>query len=128
MLNKTRSHGWLALAAALSIVSAVSTDLALERLTIASPELRLAIAVLPVPFFLLFIFAEFRWIREQDEFHRRVLLDSLAIAFPLAIAEAVTLDALQSAGFLSNLGIGDVWPFMALSWIPCLWIAIRRYR
>lgn len=128
MLKKSRAHVWLALAAVLSIVSAVSTDLALERLTIASRELRLVLAVLPVPFFVLFILAEFRWIREQDEFHRRVLLDSLAIAFPLAIAEAVTLDALQSAGFLTNLGIGDVWPFMALSWIPSLWIATRRYR
>jgi len=128
MTKRPFGHARLAVAGVLSIGTTLLADLALERLSIATGALRLLVAISPLPFFFLFIFAEFRWIREQDEFHRRVLLDSLAITFPLVIAEAVTLDALQSAGFLTHLGIGHVWPFMALTWVPCLWIAVRRYR
>jgi hypothetical protein len=128
MNKRPYGHAPLAVAAVLSIGTTLLADLVLERLSIATGTLRLLVAISPLPFFFLFIFAEFRWIREQDEFHRRVLLDSLAIAFPLVIAEAVTLDALQSAGFLTHFGIGRVWPFMALTWVPCLWIAVRRYR
>ena len=128
MTNKRVGHGSLVVAGLLSIGTAILADLAIERLTITSGLLRLLVAVSPLPFFFRFIVEEFRWIRAQDEFHRRVLLDSLAIAFPLAIAGGVTVDALQSAGFLTSLGIGDVWPFMALSWVPSVWIATRRYR
>jgi hypothetical protein len=118
----------LVVAGLLSIATATLTDLALERFDIGSVPLRMMIALLPVPFFALFIVAEFRWIRGQDEFHRKVFLHSLAIAFPLVIAEAVTVDALQSAGFLTGITVGDLWPYMALSWFPALVGASWRYR
>lgn len=89
---------------------------------------RVAAALLPVPFFVVFILAELRWVRESDEFHRNVLLESLAIAFPAAIVLAVVVEALQKAGLVTGWSIGDVWPWMALLWIPALWIALRRYR
>ena len=66
--------------------------------------------------------------RHQDEFHRGVLLESLAIAFPMAIALAVVIESLQKAGLLPTLSVGDVWPWMALTWLPALWIAVRRYK
>ena len=86
------------------------------------------ISLLPIPFFIAFIWVELRWIRAQDEFYRGVILESLAIAFPLAIVIGVVVEALQKAGVLTTLTVGDVWPFMALMWLPALWIARRRYR
>jgi hypothetical protein len=89
---------------------------------------RVVLALLPVPFTALFIGAELRWIRRLDEFHRRVILDSLAIAFPAAILVAVVVEGLQKAGFVTGWTLGDVWPWMALTWVPALWIAYRRFR
>jgi hypothetical protein len=89
---------------------------------------RVALALLPAPFTALFIGAELRWIRRLDEFHRRVVLDSLAIAFPAALLLAVVVEGLQKAGFVTGWTLGDVWPWMALTWVPALWIAYRRYR
>jgi heme/copper-type cytochrome/quinol oxidase subunit 2 len=118
---------WLIVAGVLAIASALVAHRA-DRLGIVSPVLRVVIALLPIPFFLLFIYAEFRWISEQDEFHRRVFLESLAIAFPLVIVEGVAVEALQTAGYLASVSIGDIWPLMALTWVPALLFAARRYR
>ena len=128
MTKRRVSHLELIVVGALSAATALAADAVLDHFVFASRAVRLAIAVLPLPVFILFIVAEFRWIRDQDEFHRRVMLDSLAIAFPLAIAALVLLEALQTAGFLTGLMIGDVWPFIALTWLPSMWIAARRYR
>jgi len=118
----------LGVAGALSVASAIASNAALDYAAPDSGFTRIVIALLPLPFFLAFIVAEFRWLNGQDEFHRRIMLESLAIAFPFAIAIAVALEALQKAGFLVEMGIGDAWPYMALTWLPSLWIAARRYR
>jgi hypothetical protein len=89
---------------------------------------RVLVALLPVPFFLLFIAAELVWIRRTDEFHRRVLLDSLAIAFPAGIALGIAVEGLQRAGFLSEWRIGEFWPLMGLLFIPALLLSYKRYR
>ena len=97
----------LGLAGALSVVSAIASNAALECMEPGSGFTRIIVALLPLPFFFAFIVAEFRWLSGQDEFHRRMMLESLAIAFPFAIAIAVALEALQKAGFLVDVGIGD---------------------
>ena len=117
----------LVIAGALSIGSVLATNALLRNAELAR-GLRIVIALLPLPFFFAFIWAELRWINQQDEFHRGVFLDSLAIAFPLAIALAVGIESLQKARLLPELSVGDVWPWMALTWVPSLWIAVRRYR
>jgi hypothetical protein len=89
---------------------------------------RVAVALLPVPFTALFIGTELRWIRQLDEFHRRVILDAIAIAFPAAILVAIVVEGLQKAGFVSGWTVGDVWPWMALTVLPSLWFAYRRFR
>jgi hypothetical protein len=88
---------------------------------------RLLVAALPAPVFLWFIVAELRWLRTLDEFQQRVVLESLAIAFPGAILLAVTIDALQKGGFVSGWSVGEVWPYMALLWVPALLYTHRRY-
>jgi hypothetical protein len=90
-------------------------------------ELRFLVALLPGPFFVWFILVELRALKRCDEFQRRVLLESLAIAFPAAITIAVVIDGLQKGGFVTTWSIGEVWPFLALTWLPALWIADRRY-
>jgi hypothetical protein len=90
-------------------------------------EVRFLVALVPGPFFVWFILAELRALKRIDEFQRRVLLESLAIAFPAAITIAVVIDGLQKGGFVTGWSIGDVWPFLALTWLPALWIVDRRY-
>lgn len=89
--------------------------------------LRLLVAFLPAPIFLWFIVTELRILKRLDEFHRRVVLDAFAIAFPAVILAGVTIDALQKGGFVSDWSVGKAWPFMALLWVPSLWFAYRRY-
>lgn len=127
MANQTFSSAKLALIGALSIGSVVAGNAVLRHVQLAQ-GVRVAVALLPLPFFFAFIWAELRWIRVQDEFHRGVLLESLAIAFPLSIGLAVVVESLQKAGLLSALSVGDVWPWMALTWLPAVWIAVRRYK
>ena len=127
MANQPISSAKLALIGALSVSSVLAAKALLGTAQLAQ-GVRIAIALLPLPFFFAFIWAELRWIRHQDEFHRGVLLESLAIAFPMAIALAVVIESLQKAGLVQTLSVGDVWPWMALTWLPALWIAVRRYK
>ena len=87
----------------------------------------LVIALVPLPFMIWFIFEEVRLLRRTDEFHRRVVLEAFAISFPASIFLAISIEATQKAGFLRGIGIGDLWPFMALTFIPCLFFVYRRY-
>ena len=127
MANQPISSAKLALIGALSVSSVLAAKALLGTAQLAQ-GVRIAIALLPLPFFFAFIWAELRWIRHQDEFHRGVLLESLAIAFPMAIALAVVIESLQKAGLVPTLSVGDLWPWMALTWLPALWIAVRRYK
>jgi hypothetical protein len=127
MQAKPISSATLAVVGALSVGSAVLANAVLRGDQLAQwPSV--AVALLPLPFFVAFIWAELRWIRGQDEFHRGVLLESLAIAFPLAIVMAVVIESLQKAGVFTSMTVGDAWPWMALTWLPALWIARRRFR
>jgi len=113
-------------AAVVSGAAAIASSWLLRHTTL--PMLvRLLVAALPAPLFLWFIMTELSWVRSLDEFHRRVILEALAIAFPVAILLAVTVDALQKGGFVAGWTVGDVWPFMALLFVPALFYTQRRY-
>ena len=128
-MGPRRRLAWLSVVSgALSAASALAAHRLVARVPNDNPTGRVLVALIPVPFFLFFIVAESRWIGAQDEYHRKVVLDSLAIAFPLVIAEAVTLEALQRGGLLLGVSVGDFWPYMAITWVACWWIAARRYR
>jgi len=127
MSSNPASSARLGVLAGASAVTAILANATLRHSDLPQAA-RLVVALLPVPFFFMFILAELHWIQGQDEFHRLVMLKSLAIAFPCAIAIGVTVEALQKAGLLVGLSIGDVWPLMALTWIPSIWLAARSYR
>jgi hypothetical protein len=67
-------------------------------------------------------------VRRADEFARRVLLESLAIAYPVAMLLGLTVEYLQKAGFLPGVNVGRVWPFQALMWVVAYAYAHWRYR
>ena len=125
----TSRRSWLpaVVAGFLSGLTAALSGWLLRHVEIAGAA-RLAVGLLPVPFFIAFIIAELRWIRSADEFHRRVVLESLAIAFPAALVLAVAVEGLQKAGVVTDWTVGDVWPWMALLWVPAVWVSYRRYR
>lgn len=92
--------------------------------------LRLALGLMAVATFALFIAAEVRMLRQLDELHRRIQLEALAIAFPTAILAVFTLGVLERAGIVvwGFQRLRDVWPLVALPYMIGLAIATRRYR
>ena len=108
---RTNNYSGPILAGIAAAGSALISSWILREATLA-PALRLVIALAPGPFFLWFIFAELKWVRGLDEFHRRVVLDSLAMAFPASILVAVVVEGLQKGGFVMGWSIGAVWPFI----------------
>jgi len=92
--------------------------------------LRLALGIMAVAAFGLFIAAEVRMLRQLDEMHRRIQLEALAIAFPTAILLVFTLGVLERAGVVvwGFQRLRDVWPLVALPYMIGLAIATRRYR
>ena len=92
--------------------------------------LRLAIGLMAVAAFGLFIVAEVRMLRQLDEMHRQIQLEALAIAFPTAILLVFTLGVLERAGIVvwGFQRLRDVWPLVALPYMVGLAIATRRYR
>jgi len=92
--------------------------------------LRLAMGLMAVAAFGLFIAAEVRVLRQLDEMQRRIQLEALAIAFPTAILLVFTLGVLERAGIVvwGFQRLRDVWPLVALPYMLGLAIAMRRYR
>jgi hypothetical protein len=110
---------------AISMVFGVSWLLEAHAL---SPALRLLVALVPVPVFTGFIVSEIQVLRRLDELQKRIQLEALAIAFPAGIILAIAVEYLQKAGFLTEWTFGDVWPYMALLYLPAYLIARGRYR
>jgi hypothetical protein len=92
--------------------------------------LRIAVGLVAVAAFGLFIVAEIRVLRQLDEMHRRIQLEALAIAYPAAILLVFTLGVLERAGIVvwGFQRLRDVWPLVALPYMIGLAIATRRYR
>lgn len=69
-------------------------------------------------------------IRGLDELHRRVHLEALAIAFPLAILLLVTLGFLQLAIDLpaEDWSYRHVWPLLPVFYLVGLCVAWRHYK
>lgn len=111
------------------IVGYVLAVIAAERAGLA-PGIRIAFALLAVAGFVAFIAAEVRVIRGLDELHQRIQLETLAVAFPLALVLVFAVGMLERAG-VSIWGfrqLRDVWPLVVLPYGIGLMLALRRYR
>lgn len=91
---------------------------------------RVAIALLPFPFFVAFLIAEIRLLRRVDELERRIQLEALAVAFPAAMLLMMGLGLLERAVVLSpaDWSYRHTWFFLPLFYFIGLGIARRRYR
>lgn len=111
------------------VLSYLGARFALEELELA-PWLRVVVALFPIvptAFFLLLMIAN---IRDLDELQRRVHLEALAIAFPLAVLLLWTLGLLQLAVDLpiEDWSYRHVWAYLPLFYAIGLVIARRRYQ
>ena len=91
---------------------------------------RAAVALLPVPFFALFLGLFIKSLRQADELQRRIQLEALAVAFPLTVLLLMTLGLLQRAVELKfeDWSYLHVWVYLPLLYFSGLAIALRRYR
>lgn len=91
---------------------------------------KLTAALVPIAPTALFLWVVVSALRGMDELHRRVQLEALAIAYPLAILLLVTLGFLQLAVELpaEDFSYRHVWPLLPCFYGIGLMIAWRRYR
>lgn len=112
------------------IVAYLVTRVILERGDPFPPWIRIGVALIPIPPTLLALWYGMIAIRNLDEMQRRVHLEALAIAYPLAILLLVTLGFLQLAIDLSmeNWSYRHVWFFLPFFYLVGLAFAWSRYR
>lgn len=91
--------------------------------------LRVGIALLPVPVFATFLWHAIRSIRSADEFERRIHLEALAVAFPLAMLLLTTLALMERAVALrfEDWSYAHVWIYLPIFYLGGLTLARRRY-
>ncbi len=91
---------------------------------------RLTVALIPIVPFVAFIWKFIGSMREADELERRIQLEALAIAFPLAMVLLMVLALVQLAVPLNpdDWSYRHVWYFLPIFWLGGLSIARRRYQ
>jgi hypothetical protein len=95
-----------------------------------TPWERVAISLIPIPFFAWFLWLFVLRMRDTDELQRRIQLESLAIAFPAAIVLLMTLGLLQKAIDLpmKAWSYAHVWLYLPMFYLIGNAIAAHRYR
>ncbi|MCI0393770.1 MAG: hypothetical protein L0332_24450 [Chloroflexi bacterium] len=94
-----------------------------------SPALTVAVALLPVLPFILWVLALIRKIGELDELQRRIHLEALVIAYPLTMLLLMTLGLLEVGIELpaEDLSYRHVWSLLPIFYFLGLTLAKRRY-
>ena len=90
---------------------------------------RIAIALLPVPFFVWWLWTWMKGVMRMDELQRRIELEALAFAFPATLVLLATLGLLDTAITLNpaDFSLRHVWLMMPMLYYLGLWRAQRRY-
>jgi hypothetical protein len=90
---------------------------------------RLAIAIAPVPAFAWVLWSIARGVSAMDELERRIQLQALAFAFPLALLLIMTLGLLEIAIGLNpdDWSYRHVWPLFVIFYLAGVVRAKRRY-
>ncbi|MCI0552585.1 MAG: hypothetical protein L0287_16665 [Anaerolineae bacterium] len=92
--------------------------------------LRVVVALMPIVPFGFFLVLMLAGIRQMDELHRKVHLEALAIAFPLAMLLIMLLGLLELVIPLSpdDWSYRHVWQFLPLFYFIGLAFTWRRYQ
>ena len=116
---------WSALLAMFTFFAA---RFALESPGLGTPA-RIAIALVPVPFFAWLLVEFVRRVSDGDELERRIQLEALAVAFPLTLSLLMLLGLLQIAVPLppEDWSYRHIWPFLFVFYIVGIQRARRRY-
>ena len=101
----------------------------LLELTIPSSAARVAIALLPTPFFVYYLWTWMKGVSEMDELQRRIELEALGFAFPAAVVFLMTIGLLDLAVTLNpdDWSLHHVWLMLPLLYYVGLFRAKRRY-
>ena len=102
----------------------------LLELAIPSPAARVAIALLPTPFFIYYLWTWMKGVSEMDELERRIELEALGFAFPAAVVFLMTMGLLDVAITLppEDFSLRHTWVMMPMLYYIGLWRAQRRYQ
>jgi hypothetical protein len=102
----------------------------LKSVEMPSSGARIAVALIPFPFFVAFLVAEIRLLRRVDELERKIQLEALAVAFPAAMLLMMRLGLLERAMLLKaeDWSYRHTWFFLPLFYFVGLGVARRRYR
>ncbi len=92
--------------------------------------LRVLIALAPIVPFAIFLLLMLAGIRQMDELHRKVHLEALAIAFPLAMLLLMLLGLLELVIPLSpeDWSYRHIWAYLPLLYFIGLAFTWRRYQ
>ena len=90
----------------------------------------MALALLPLPAFLWFLWTFIAGVRGADELERRIQLEALAVAFPLTLVLIMTLGLLQIAVPLSpdDWSYRHIWPFLYVFYLLGLTLGAAALR
>ena len=97
---------------------------------IAGPAaLRVAIALMPMPFFVWYLWTWFKGAAAMDELQRRIELEALGFAFPATIVFLMTIGLLDLAIGLpaQDFSLHQLWLMLPLLYYIGVWRAQRRY-
>ena len=92
--------------------------------------LRIAVAFIPTPVFIWFLWAWMKGVARMDELQRRIQLEALAFAFPCCVVLLMTLGLMELAIPLNpdDWSYRHVWALMPALYFAGLWRANRRYQ
>lgn len=126
------SHGTQALVWGIVwIISYFGARMALEQMGEPQPDVgRIGVALVPLLPFVAFLWKFISFMRAADELERRIQLEALAIAFPLAMVLLMILALVQLATPLNpnDWSYRHVWQFLPVFWLGGQAIARRRYQ
>lgn len=100
-----------------------------SMLQVESRLLRVAIALLPTPFFVWWLWTWMKGLRNMDELRQRIELEALAFAFPTTLVFLAAIGLLDSAIALrpSEVSLRHMWLIMPMLYYVGFWNAQRRY-
>ena len=101
----------------------------LLELPIESPIARTAIALVPTPFFVWYLWTWMKGLSRMDELERRIELEALGFAFPAAIVFLATIGLIDVAVTLNadDFSPRHTWLMLPMLYYIGLWRAKRRY-
>ena len=96
---------------------------------IESGFVRVAIALLPLPFFGWWLWTWMKGVLHLDELQRRIELEALAFAFPTSLLFLATMGLLDVAVPMTqtDFSLRHLWLMMPMLYYIGLWLAQRRY-